>query len=274
MNLRIIFLTVFILTAAMLVHAQASRTWVSGVGDDANPCSRTAPCKTFAGAYPKTATTGEINCLDSGGFGALTISKNLTIDCTGYYADVLVGTNLQGITINGANIYVRLRGLSVNGMGAGAYGIRILAAARVTIEDTIVDGCQVNGISVETTATFALFVSNSTIRNNAGVGINVVPGGGTPVPVTGAIFMSSIYGNSTGIMSQTSDIAVSNCLISANGNGIYASNNGTVRISGNTISENINGLTIQPKGAIASYSNNAISGNTTNGSPSSQIGLQ
>ena len=62
-------------------HAQASRTWVSGVGDDANPCSRTAPCKTFAGAISKTALNREINCLDPGGFGAVTITKSITIDC-------------------------------------------------------------------------------------------------------------------------------------------------------------------------------------------------
>ncbi len=59
-----------ILLQAAPVHAQAFRTWVSGVGDDANPCSRTAPCKTFAGAISKTALNGEINCLDPAGFGA------------------------------------------------------------------------------------------------------------------------------------------------------------------------------------------------------------
>jgi hypothetical protein len=61
-------------------QAQATRTWVSGVGDDANPCSRTAPCKTFAGAISKTAPGGEIDALDPGGFGALTITKSITID--------------------------------------------------------------------------------------------------------------------------------------------------------------------------------------------------
>jgi len=40
---------------AATAQAQATRTWVSGVGDDVNPCSRTAPCKTFAGAISKTA---------------------------------------------------------------------------------------------------------------------------------------------------------------------------------------------------------------------------
>ena len=61
-------------SGSMVAQAQATRTWVSGVGDDANPCSRTAPCKTFAGAISKTATNGEINAIDSGGFGAVTIS--------------------------------------------------------------------------------------------------------------------------------------------------------------------------------------------------------
>ena len=81
--------------------AQATRTWVSGVGDDANPCSRTAPCKTFAGSISKTAAGGEINCLDPGGFGALTITKSITISCETGTAGVLVaGTN--GFVVNAA----------------------------------------------------------------------------------------------------------------------------------------------------------------------------
>src|SRR5215471_7877015 len=75
--------------ASSPASAQASRTWVSGVGDDANPCSRIAPCKTFAGAISKTAPNGEINCLDPGGFGAVTITKSITIDCSGTFGSVL-----------------------------------------------------------------------------------------------------------------------------------------------------------------------------------------
>src|SRR6516164_8315138 len=102
-------------------YGQASRTWVSGVGDDANPCSRTAPCKTFAGAISKTADGGEIDCLDPGGFGAVTITKAITLDCTGTHGSVLVaGTN--GIVVNatstGTNKVV-IRGLSINGFGTG-----------------------------------------------------------------------------------------------------------------------------------------------------------
>src|SRR3954454_23907212 len=81
--------------------AQATRTWVSGVGDDANPCSRTAPCKTWAGAISKTAAGGEINALDPGGFGALTITKSITIDGGGVLASVLAAS-ANGINVTSA----------------------------------------------------------------------------------------------------------------------------------------------------------------------------
>src|SRR6476661_2182353 len=90
--------------------AQASRTWVSGVGDDANPCSRTAPCKTFAGAISKTAAGGEINCIDPGGFGAVTITKSITIDCGGMFGSILAALT-NGINVNGAGINVTLRNI-------------------------------------------------------------------------------------------------------------------------------------------------------------------
>src|SRR2546426_2096071 len=89
---------VLILASASGAHAQATRTWVSGVGDDANPCSRTAPCKTFAGAISKTAVNGEINCLDPGGFGGVTITKSITIDCHEVFGSILSAT-VNGITV-------------------------------------------------------------------------------------------------------------------------------------------------------------------------------
>src|ERR1051326_3689121 len=107
-------------------NAQATRTWVSGVGDDANPCSRTAPCKTFAGAISKTATAGEINVLDPGGFGGVTITKSITISSEGFEAGVLVsGTN--AIIINATTTSnVVLRGLDIEGLGTGLVGIKVL----------------------------------------------------------------------------------------------------------------------------------------------------
>src|SRR3954468_23344701 len=134
------FLPAFALIALALpvsASAQATRTWVSGVGDDANPCSRTAPCKTFAGAISKTAAGGEINCLDPGGFGGVTIGKSLTIKCHYTEGGVLVsGTN--AIVVNAAiTDRVTLKGLDINGIGTGAQtslvGIKILSAGQVSI---------------------------------------------------------------------------------------------------------------------------------------------
>src|SRR4051794_23019102 len=99
-------------------HAQATRTWVSGVGDDANPCSRTAPCKTFAGAVSKTAANGKINCLDPGGFGAVTITKSLEIDCFSFPGGILSAGSVGGVTVSlTANITVVLRGIEIHGGG-------------------------------------------------------------------------------------------------------------------------------------------------------------
>jgi len=119
-----------VLVAASPAHAQ-TRTWVSGVGNDVNPCSRTAPCKTFAGAISKTAVNGEINCLDPGGFGAVTITKSITIDCHEVFASILnSGTNGINIPFDGFNAAdvrktVRLRNINFNGADTGVNGIRI-----------------------------------------------------------------------------------------------------------------------------------------------------
>src|ERR671933_482120 len=132
--------------------AQATRTWVSGVGDDANPCSRTAPCKTFAGAISKTAPKGEINCLDPGGFGGVTITKALTIKCQYTEGGVLVsGTN--AIVVNAAATdKVTLRGLDINGLGTGLNGVRILSAKQVNIFDDEIYGFTGTGVDINPTS--------------------------------------------------------------------------------------------------------------------------
>src|SRR3954468_150366 len=124
----------FTIACATATQAQATRTWVSGVGDDVNPCSRTAPCKTFAGAISKTADKGEIDCLDPGGFGTVTITKNITIDGTtgaGFGSILAAGTNgvnvNDGATATPNTITVSLRNLSIQGAGTGFDGIRFLS---------------------------------------------------------------------------------------------------------------------------------------------------
>src|SRR5262247_3120535 len=142
---KILLLVAFVLMFTGLAYGQASRTWVSGVGDDANPCSRTAPCKTFAGAISKTAAGGEIDALDPAGFGGVTITKAITIDGGGgQVASILVsGTN--GIVVSaGVNDNVVIRNLSINGINGtpsgGLNGIRFLAGKSLRIEN-----CNING---------------------------------------------------------------------------------------------------------------------------------
>jgi hypothetical protein len=174
-------------------QAQATRTWVSGVGDDANPCSRTAPCKTFAGAISKTAANGEINIIDAGAFGIVTITKSITINGEGFEAGVL-GSAANGITINaGPNDVVVLRGLDIDGSGgtSGAFGlngIRILAAGAVHIQKCLIrnfKGASPNGfgILVAPGAAIKVYVSDTVITNN-GLAGNPPTGGGIGLQTT------------------------------------------------------------------------------------------
>jgi hypothetical protein len=165
-------------------QAQSTRTWVSGVGDDANPCSRTAPCKTFAGAISKTAAGGEINALDPGGYGTVTITKSITIDGTGTFASVLA-SSLNGVVVNVATppptpLVVVLRGLSINGTGGvgtdGINGIRVLTPAAVFVEDVTIENFSNHGIDFQPSGSGELYVTNSTIRNNGGSGISTSAG--------------------------------------------------------------------------------------------------
>src|SRR5499427_998410 len=140
-----ILAVILYLSSIAVASAQASRTWVSGVGDDANPCSRTAPCKTFAGAISKTAAGGEIDALDPAGYGALTITKAITLDGGGgQVASVLVaGTN--GIVVQaGPSDVVIIRNLRINGISGsgngGINGIRWLSGKALTIENCDIFG--------------------------------------------------------------------------------------------------------------------------------------
>src|SRR5262249_49403056 len=156
-------LLAFVVLAAAMMYGQASRTWVSGVGDDANPCSRTAPCKTFAGAISKTALGGEIDALDPAGYGAVTITKGITIDGGGgQVASVLVsGTN--GIVVQaGSSDVVILRNLRINGIGSGINGIRFLAGKALFVENCEIFGFTNNGIDIATSAASKVYVEGTT----------------------------------------------------------------------------------------------------------------
>src|SRR5215813_10629678 len=168
-------LLIFMLGLSSLAHAQATRTWVSGVGDDLNPCSRTAPCKTYAGAISKTAKDGEISTLDPGGFGAVTITKSITINGGGGgagYGSILASL-VNGVVINITDVNdvrksVRLDWLNINGASTGLDGIKFIAGNTLHVENTLIDGFTSDGIEVApASGAVEAFITNTTIRNCA-----------------------------------------------------------------------------------------------------------
>jgi hypothetical protein len=179
------------LTYSAPAAAQATRTWVSGEGDDVNPCSRTSPCKTFAGAISKTAAGGEIDCLDPGGFGTLTITKSITIDCSGTFGSTLNSGGINGFVINDSatatpgTAKVILRGVSINGAGTtpGLNGIRFISGASLVVEHALIQNSMSGwGISFQPTAAARLSVRDVLIVNNGSGSV----GGGILIQPTGA----------------------------------------------------------------------------------------
>lgn len=216
---RVVALFIIVMGCSLFCRSQATRTWVSGVGDDANPCSRTAPCKTFAGAISKTAANGEINCIDPGGFGAVTITKSITIDCTGTFGSILgSGTNAININLPDTDTRqaVRLRGLAIDGAATGLNGIRVMTdKTNVTIENTVIDGFTLSGLSLESAGSVVL--SNVSLRGNA-TGVSVTGKG------TVRITRSLITANDIGVAAKSGVVlSYSANLIDGNGkNGNFA----------------------------------------------------
>jgi hypothetical protein len=279
----------------------ASRTWVSGVGDDANPGSRTAPCKTFVGAISKTDTSGEVSVLDPGGYGTVTVTRSVTIDGgSGKGWASIMATNTNGIVVNAPNGVVTLRNLSINGNVTGQVGIRIVSAKAVFVEECTIfnfgatTGADVgHGISDVRTDGGRLFVINTVIRNNANRGILVSPStGATPINVTidnvhligngngleisagviATISRSVITGNTAYglVVTQpdgSTELNVDSCVIAQNANGV-ATGDGTpiVRLADSMIVDNGVGISVTG-GAVASFTNNSIAGNGTGNAP-------
>jgi hypothetical protein len=254
---KIAGLTAFVVLGAAMMFGQATRTWVSGVGDDANPCSRTAPCKTFAGAISKTAPGGEIDALDPGGFGALTITKSITIDGGGgQVASVLVaGTN--GIVVAaGAGDVVILRNLRFSGLlgggnaNAGLNGIRFISGRSLNVESCVIFGFSQNGIDININSAASVHIINTTVANvsqNAasglGVGIRATSSSGV---VQVGIDHSTVTLATTGIeAAANSRVVVNDSFVEhASGDGLLVSaSNAQMSVRHTDSSYNTNGFT-------------------------------
>ena len=298
---RLFVVLCFTLALCSLANAQATRTWVSGVGDDVNPCSRTAPCKTWAGAISKTFINGEIDALDPGGYGTLNITKSITIDGgTGAGWGSTLASGVNGFTINiavNANDPLRtaiLKHLSINGAGAsgavgtrtGVNGVNYIQGLAVIIEDCQIFNFGTTGILVNLTAGGQLSVTRTTVDNNQ-VGIRQTTTSGT---LNTSIADSTIQNStSNGVQVDAGTCNLANSTVSNNGgagavaqgaigsvlnvdNCAVANNTGagiqagtavaTVRASNNVVHRNGTGMA-QTAGTFETCKNNKVRGNTT-----------
>lgn len=211
------FALVLPLLSAAPASAQATRTWVSGVGDDVNPCSRTAPCKTFAGAISKTAAGGEINCLDSAGFGTVTITKSISIYCEGAVGSVLNSGGINGININDSatatpgTIVVYLEGLEVEGAGTttGSTGIRFVSGASLHVKNVRIrnqNSGAGHGIAFVPITTARMIVESVTISDTGAgaVGAAIVVNPGAGAAAFAIISKSHLHRGNFGVVGDSS----------------------------------------------------------------------
>ena len=306
MNSRILS---FLFSAALIVgfstgaFGQATRTWVSGVGDDVNPCSRTAPCKTFAGAISKTAEGGEIDALDPAGYGALTITKAIVVDGgTGSgWASVLNTGGISGFIVNvtgGTHIndaVVILRNITVNGASqspsvAGLHAINYIKAAQLIVENCVFENQSTTGINMSSMATTGNLRVNDCFFDNVGTGMLVTTSSGF---ATGQVdhcrfnalaagvnttsnafvtvrdsFFASTSGANGGVRANTGcQVNVSNSMFASNTTGANIAG-GTIRLSNNDF---FNNTTAIAGGTAESANNNRFRGNSTDGNTSNVI---
>jgi hypothetical protein len=305
------------LLVANPAQAQSPHTFVSGSGSDTNDCLRATPCQTFTGAIAKTSVNGEITCLDTADFSVVTIVKSVTIDCHENSATNLYASTV-GITIQFDNFVapeetqrtVRLRNIALNGFTFGNGGIRItgaVAGTTVIIEDCVIDGNRGStgrGIDDQRTGGGRLIVTNTTIRNNSGAGISVLPASGSSnIQVllynvrsyrngTGAQFgnltrvaidQSAFTANTgAGVLTVTGAIvSVDRSMVSHNATGLQTSGGGTIAVANSNIQFNTAQGVKESGGSIFSFGNNRIGFNadlvtplTKAGSASNDFGQQ
>jgi len=307
-TIKLLTCSIFILALSTLAQAQ-SRTWVSGVGDDLNPCSRTAPCKTFAGAISKTSRNGEIDCLDSGAFGTVTITKSITIDCHENFASILnAATNGVNINfdsfdqINDTRKTVRLRNINFHGFDTGLVSVNIVgnaansANSEVFIEDCLMDGNfsgTARGVVDSRAANGALLaIDNTTIRNMNSTGISLAGTGALNVVVSHSRVLNCDFGLAAGngahkvqaydcVFSSNKtngvrsdgpagqQISIDHCVVSNNTSFGLLAQSGGIIFVSNTTA--INNAGGLSSGNVSSYGNNQTGGNNFSGAPTQKF---
>ena len=244
-------------------HAQATRTWVSGVGDDANPCSRTAPCKTFAGAISKTAANGEIDCLDPGGFGQVTITKAMTIDCGGVTGGIL-SSLVNGVIVNaGVNDRIVLRNLNIDGVGNGINGIRFLAGLHLTLDNVRIQGTTGIGVDVNKGASGNLYMHDVYITQT-GTAVRLFTGAGGINAILNNVRIDAVTSNGLEVASGSTVATIANSAITnVTGSALITTGGGFINADKNVFAKNATGANASVAGSSIRISNNAFNDNGT-----------
>lgn len=323
MNVRRVLSTVLMMALFSAVAIAQVRTWVSTTGSDSNPCSRTSPCRNFAAAITAVAPGGEVVVLESGGYGAVTVTKAVAIISPPGIHAAVAPTAGNAVTVSaGAGDVVVLRGLYLNAQGA-ENGVRLISAKALHVENLVIAGF-VGGRGIMATSAADLFVKDSVVRKNGSAGIYVQNNSGTAfasldrvrleqnfpgveanvgarVVVRDSVMAKNEVGSYTvgsGSGASASELILENCMISNNnGDGVQVNSFGTVmvsnsvvtgnnqglvttnpnaliRVAGSSISANTSGLIIAATTTIASFGNNVLEGNGTDGTFNAGIALQ
>ncbi len=290
-------LGLFFCAMTSAAQAQATRTWVSGLGDDANPCSRTAPCKTFPGAYSRTAVGGEIDVIDPGGFGTINIGHSITIDGGGgVMASILAAGNVPAIQVNaGTTDDIILRNLTLTGVkdyiSPGTSGVVINAVRQVSIEHCVIENFPQYGVVMTAPSGAKLIIANTEINYAGTAGVSVGSSSGvtaatisnSQVVLSGSgiqahtnvgiqVFESTIANNQAGdgLLADGgafSSITARSSTITENNVGAHAVSGGTVRLGRNVITYNNTGVLSDGVGKVQSWGDNHQAGNTVPGVP-------
>jgi hypothetical protein len=232
-------------------------SWLSGLGDDANPCSRTAPCKTLSGAVSKTSQPGgQINVEDPGNFGspsntptAPTINGGIIIDGSPGIAILQTSVaGIDGLDISAAaDDVVILRHLDIEGYGIGLHGINFISGKALYIEDSVIQGFTGDAVHVAPAAGGQVVLDNVSIRNNAQNGVNAV-GASDSAPAAVTIRNSRIQSNvgAAVLAADYANITVDDSTLTGNAQGLacvtQSTGNCVITAASNLITQNTTGV--------------------------------
>ena len=297
-------LVCFTLALTSVVQAQLTRTWVLGTGgDDANPCSLPAPCKTFAGALPKTAVNGEISAMGPGGYGTVTINKAITINGEGTLAGIInsgtSGINVN-VTTNPATAVVIIRNISINGANTGTDGIvfraggtlqvdhcwiynqlgdaidasGLVTAGNLKVNDTIIEDVNGDGIRMSTTTgQLVAWIDDTQVQDVGLDGIEAVDN--VRAAIRNVVVTHTTGSSNAGIeiSGTNSFFNIDDVLVSYFSVGMQSSRGSEIRVSDSIIAQNVTGVSAHG-GTMVSYQGNSLMGNPTPGAFTSTINKQ